>query len=213
MFISPNEIESGGYESSAEAIVLCQLDLRLKPELGFPLRVMHVNMRSALLAREEMEAETAMAKNRGAHPAILHLRHVYAHAAIRQVMLAAFCEAQAISATPHRVCHLQIRIRFEGDGSMTYRHTTERGGRLTRSKVAISLDESTLERLDRLVRKQVFTNRSQAIQEAVEEMLSRLEQSRLARECEKLDPAFEKALAEEGWGGFHPKSWRRSSRG
>ena len=67
-----------------------------------------------------------------------------------------------------------------------------------RSKVAISLDESTLNRLDKLVQKQVFPNRSQAIQEAVVEKLARLERSRLAQECAKLDPAFEKALAEEG---------------
>ena len=67
-----------------------------------------------------------------------------------------------------------------------------------RSKVAISLDESTLDRLDKLVRKQVFPSRSQAVQEAVEEKLARLERSRLARECAKLDPVFEKALAEEG---------------
>ena len=67
-----------------------------------------------------------------------------------------------------------------------------------RSKVAISLDKSTLDRLDRLVRKQVFPNRSQAIEEAMTEKLARLERSRLAQECAKLDPAFEKALAEEG---------------
>ena len=67
-----------------------------------------------------------------------------------------------------------------------------------KSKVAISLDESTLNRLDRLVKKQVFPNRSQAIEEAVAEKLARLEKSRLAQECAKLDPAFEKALAEEG---------------
>jgi len=67
-----------------------------------------------------------------------------------------------------------------------------------KSKVAISLDESTLNRLDKLVQKQVFPNRSQAIQEAVAEKLARLERSRLAQECAKLDPAFEKALAEEG---------------
>ena len=67
-----------------------------------------------------------------------------------------------------------------------------------RSKVAISLDESTLNRLDKLVQKQVFPNRSQAIEEAVAEKLDRLERSRLAQECAKLDPAFEKALAEEG---------------
>ena len=69
---------------------------------------------------------------------------------------------------------------------------------MSRAKVAISLDESTLERLDKLVERAVFSNRSQAIQEAVEEKLARMERSRLARECAKLDPAFEKALAEEG---------------
>jgi len=67
-----------------------------------------------------------------------------------------------------------------------------------RSKIAISLDESTLERLDQLVKKHLFPNRSQAIEEAVAEKLARLEKSRLAQECAKLDPAFEKALAEEG---------------
>jgi Arc/MetJ-type ribon-helix-helix transcriptional regulator len=69
---------------------------------------------------------------------------------------------------------------------------------MARSKVAISLDESTLNRLDQLVKKRVFPNRSQAIEEAVAEKLARLEKSRLAQECAKLDPAFERALAEEG---------------
>lgn len=69
---------------------------------------------------------------------------------------------------------------------------------MPRSKIAISLAASTLERLDQLVEKAVFPNRSQAIQEAVEEKLARLDRSRLARECAKLDPLFEKALAEEG---------------
>lgn len=68
---------------------------------------------------------------------------------------------------------------------------------MARSKVAVSLDESTLDRLDRLVRIAVFPNRSQAIQIAVEEKLERIERSRLARECSKLDPEFEKSLAEE----------------
>jgi metal-responsive CopG/Arc/MetJ family transcriptional regulator len=69
---------------------------------------------------------------------------------------------------------------------------------MPRAKVAISLDESTLERLDKLVERSVFSNRSQAIQEDVEEKLARMERSRLAREGAKLDPTFEKALAEEG---------------
>ena len=69
---------------------------------------------------------------------------------------------------------------------------------MNRTKVAISIDQKTLSQVDRLVRKHIFPNRSQAIQEAVDEKLKRLEKSRLARECSKLDPAFEKALAEEG---------------
>jgi metal-responsive CopG/Arc/MetJ family transcriptional regulator len=67
-----------------------------------------------------------------------------------------------------------------------------------RSKVAVSLKEETLDQLDRLVEKAVFPSRSRAIQIAVEEKLERLERSRLARECSKLDCAFEKALADEG---------------
>lgn len=69
---------------------------------------------------------------------------------------------------------------------------------MARAKVAISLDESTLDRLDQLVKKRVFPSRSQAIEEAVVEKLARLEKSRLAQECARLDPTFEKALAEEG---------------
>ena len=69
---------------------------------------------------------------------------------------------------------------------------------MARTKVAVSLNEDTLQRLDRLVAEAVFPSRSQVIQVAVEEKLRRLEQDRLARECAKLDPGFEKALAEEG---------------
>ncbi|MDP2232861.1 MAG: ribbon-helix-helix domain-containing protein [Actinomycetota bacterium] len=69
-----------------------------------------------------------------------------------------------------------------------------------RSKVAITLDADTLIELDLLVLERRFPNRSQAIQEAVDEKLARLSGSRLARECAKLSPEFEKAIAEEGMG-------------
>ena len=69
------------------------------------------------------------------------------------------------------------------------------------SKIAITLDEKTLKRLDRLVSGRLFPNRSRAIQLAVEEKLERLEQSRLARECAKLDADEERSLAEEGMAG------------
>jgi metal-responsive CopG/Arc/MetJ family transcriptional regulator len=66
------------------------------------------------------------------------------------------------------------------------------------SKVAITLDEETLKKLDRLVGEEKFPNRSRAIQEAVEEKLSRMDRTRLIRESAKLDPEYEQKLAEEG---------------
>ena len=67
----------------------------------------------------------------------------------------------------------------------------------TRAKVAISLNGQTLGRLDRLVKAHVFPNRSQAIQQAIDEKLTRMDKSRLARECAKAKPINEKAMAEE----------------
>lgn len=68
------------------------------------------------------------------------------------------------------------------------------------SKIAVSIEQSTLTRLDRLVREQKFPNRSRAVQEALEEKMEKTEQHRLIEECSKLDPDEEKALAEEGLG-------------
>ena len=69
---------------------------------------------------------------------------------------------------------------------------------MPRAKIAIAIDEKLLAVLDRLVRARVFPNRSQAIQAALEEKLERLQAGRLARECAKLDPEAEQALADEG---------------
>ena len=65
-------------------------------------------------------------------------------------------------------------------------------------KIAVTLDRDIVAQLDQLVEENKFPNRSRAVQEAVSDKLDRLQRSRLARECAKLDPAFEKALAEEG---------------
>jgi metal-responsive CopG/Arc/MetJ family transcriptional regulator len=72
---------------------------------------------------------------------------------------------------------------------------------VARAKIAITIEEETLQTLDLLVAERRFPNRSQAIQEALDEKLSRLAQGRLARECAKLDPDHEQALAEEGMAG------------
>lgn len=69
---------------------------------------------------------------------------------------------------------------------------------MAKEKIAITLDKEFIGELDRLVERQVFQSRSQAIREAVSEKLIRMKRSRLANECAKLDKAAEKALAEEG---------------
>jgi metal-responsive CopG/Arc/MetJ family transcriptional regulator len=67
-----------------------------------------------------------------------------------------------------------------------------------KAKIAITMDAEFIDQLDRLVDEKFFQNRSQAIQDAVGEKLARMKRSRLSRECAKLDPVFEKAMAEEG---------------
>jgi metal-responsive CopG/Arc/MetJ family transcriptional regulator len=69
------------------------------------------------------------------------------------------------------------------------------------AKVAVSMDQDLLTELDRLVATQVFASRSQAVQAAVREKVARLKRRRLAEECAKLDPEYERSLAEEGMAG------------
>lgn len=72
---------------------------------------------------------------------------------------------------------------------------------MSAAKVAITIEEELLERIDRLVEQRRFPNRSRAIQEAVRDKLERLDRGRLARECANLDPAFERKMADEGLAG------------
>lgn len=72
---------------------------------------------------------------------------------------------------------------------------------MPKSKIAISLEEATLRRVDRLVKNHVFPSRSKAIEEALTDKLERLERRRLASQCALLDPEEEQALAEEGLRG------------
>lgn len=89
---------------------------------------------------------------------------------------------------------------------MIYRNTADRFGHMPTTKVAVTIDESTLAELDRLVRDGTFANRSRAVETAVREKLDRLTQNRLARECAKLDPAAEAVHADEGLAADHT-SW------
>ena len=69
---------------------------------------------------------------------------------------------------------------------------------MAKAKVAVTLESTTVERLDRLVVAGRFSNRSQAIEIAVEDKLERIERRRLAEESAKLDPVSEQALADLG---------------
>jgi metal-responsive CopG/Arc/MetJ family transcriptional regulator len=72
---------------------------------------------------------------------------------------------------------------------------------MPKTKVAITVETHLLERVDELVAKRRFLNRSQAVEAALAEKLERLARTQLARECAKLDPQEEKALADEGLAG------------
>ena len=72
---------------------------------------------------------------------------------------------------------------------------------MPKTKVAITLDAQLFDRVDELVARREFRNRSQAIETALAEKLARAQRTRLALECAKLDPEDEKALAEESLAG------------
>jgi metal-responsive CopG/Arc/MetJ family transcriptional regulator len=74
------------------------------------------------------------------------------------------------------------------------------------SKIAITIEKSTLSRLDRLVKERKYPNRSRAIQEALEEKIQKIERNRLTEECLKLVPDEEKSFAEEGF-SFEKDQW------
>jgi Arc/MetJ-type ribon-helix-helix transcriptional regulator len=78
---------------------------------------------------------------------------------------------------------------------MMIRHTT-----MPKTKVALTLDSVLLHRVDHLVARARFRNRSQAIEIALAEKLERLARTRLAEECAKLDPEEERQLANESFG-------------
>ena len=69
---------------------------------------------------------------------------------------------------------------------------------MPKTKVALTIDADLLDRVDDLVARQRFRNRSQAIETALAEKLARLARTRLAEECTKLDPTEEQQLADEG---------------
>jgi len=69
---------------------------------------------------------------------------------------------------------------------------------MSTAKVAISIDDQLLKKVDLLVKEKIFPNRSNIIQEAVKEKIIKIEKSRLTNECAKLDVDFERSMADEG---------------
>jgi Arc/MetJ-type ribon-helix-helix transcriptional regulator len=67
-------------------------------------------------------------------------------------------------------------------------------------KIAVTLDRRTVADLDRWVKEGKYSNRSRALQSAVNLLSERERRTRLARELEKIDPGAEKQLAEQGLG-------------
>ena len=69
---------------------------------------------------------------------------------------------------------------------------------MPKTKVALTLDAELVERVDDLVARRRFRSRSQAIEAAPADKLTRLARTRLARESAKLNAKDEKTLADEG---------------
>lgn len=69
---------------------------------------------------------------------------------------------------------------------------------MSMAKIAISIDNLQLKKIDHYVDQKIFKNRSQAFQLSIEQVLQHLEHSRLAAECSKLDVQFEQDLADVG---------------
>jgi Arc/MetJ-type ribon-helix-helix transcriptional regulator len=85
------------------------------------------------------------------------------------------------------------RLLARAATGMIFHHTA-----MPKTKVALTLDSDLLQRLDELVERRRFRNRSQAVESALADKLQRLARTRLARESAKLNPREEKRLADEG---------------
>jgi Arc/MetJ-type ribon-helix-helix transcriptional regulator len=71
-------------------------------------------------------------------------------------------------------------------------------------KIAVTLETETIAELDRWVREGRYSNRSRALQSAVDLLAERGNRRRLARELAKLDRRDERRMADEGLGA---SSW------
>ena len=69
---------------------------------------------------------------------------------------------------------------------------------MNKSKIAITVSPTVLSRLDAWVQSEHYASRSEAIEQAVEAQLRRLERTRLSDQCALLDVHDEQAMADTG---------------
>ena len=69
---------------------------------------------------------------------------------------------------------------------------------MNKSKIAITVSPHVLSRLDTWVQNKYYASRSNAIEQAVEVQLKRLERTRLSGQCALLDVNEEQAMADTG---------------
>ena len=70
-----------------------------------------------------------------------------------------------------------------------------------KTKIAITVDSEILARVDELVQRREFANRSQAIEGALREKIARVNRTRLALACAQLDAHAEAAFADADLAG------------
>ena len=66
MFVFADQCLGRSNLAVVQAIILRQFNLRLKPELRFALGMVHMNVQSGFLTREEKEPEPILTKDRRA---------------------------------------------------------------------------------------------------------------------------------------------------
>ena len=69
---------------------------------------------------------------------------------------------------------------------------------MSKTRIVVRIEEGLLARGDALVTQQAFSSRDHAIEQAIAEKIDRVRRVRLAEECAKLDPEFERAMAGNG---------------
>lgn len=69
---------------------------------------------------------------------------------------------------------------------------------MPKAKIAITINEDIVDKIDQLVKKHDYQNRSQVIEDAIREKLLKINKYRLSKELNNIDIDEERKMAEEG---------------